>query len=145
MQVVLCLNLGTISMLYPTFHKYCKAKHHRYFFFSWNPNTFVVKPYITYNSRQTKVHTYFRFVLKNIFTRTTVKYTFLCVFGRVKNFSFHSFRLCRVKNIWKTKIIFTSSNTKFTLYRFWLSKIQNIWRRIIFRTVTKFSFQSILC
>ena len=91
MRVVLCLNLGTISMLYPTFHKYCKAKHHRYFFFSWNPNTFVVKPYITYIASHTKVCIYFRFILKNIFTKTTVKYRFLCVFSRVRNFFFTAF------------------------------------------------------
>ena len=136
--------LGTILVLYPTFQKYCKAKHHHYLFFSsWNPNTFAVKPYITNITSHTKVLICFRLVLKNIFKRTTVKYRFFAFLAGSE--TFHSFWLCTIQNIWKAKIIFTSSNTKFTFYRFWLSKIQNIWRGIIFRTVTKFSFQSILC
>ena len=46
---------GYYFMLYPTFHKYYKAKHHHYLFLSWNPNTFVVKPYTTCITGHTKI------------------------------------------------------------------------------------------
>ena len=105
MQVVICFNWGTISMLYPAFHKYCKTKHDHYliFVFSWNLYTFVVKPYITYITSHTKVRICFRFVLKNIFTRTTVKYRFLCIFSRSESFLFTAFDCTGSKKFWKAK------------------------------------------
>ena len=152
-QEVECLNLGTISMLYLFFHKYYKAKNHNFLFLFLLESQYICSEPIhhnishitTYITSHTKVLIYFTYVLKNIFIRTKIKYRFPCIFSRTLNFSFQSFWLYRIQNIWKTRIIFTSSNTKFTFYRFWLSKIQNIWRRIIFRTVTKVSFQTILC
>ena len=50
--------------------------------------------------------------------------------------------MCRIQNISKTRIIFTSTMTKFTFYRFWLSKIQNRWRESFLGLSQSFFFKA---